>query len=174
MNNNLIAVLFGMMIAVVGCRTTTVTPASTSTGKKMNRGAKIYITTPRDGSYGREKYPGSGSEVATALEAAFAPYAEDVMVGEQKESTSDAIEVARLKKCQYLVIPKIAQWEERATEWSGKRDKLGLFIRVISVVEGTEVTSAEISGKSSWFTFGGDHPQDLLRSPTREFVGSLF
>lgn len=174
MKNNLLAILIVIAVTVVGCRTTTVTPVSTAPAKKLNRGAVVYIVTPRDGNYGTEQYQGSGNEVATALQAAFVRYADDVIVGGSVDSVSDAIEAAKLKKCQYAVIPKITHWEDRATEWSGIRDKLVIFIKVVSVEDGTEVRSVEVSGNSSWFTFGGDHPQDLIKSPIQKFVASLF
>jgi hypothetical protein len=31
-----------------------------------------------------------------------------------------------------------------------------------------------VSGKSSWWTFGGDRPEDMLTEPINEFVGGLF
>lgn len=170
----MVPLIVGLAFIVIGCRTTTVTPVSTSPAKKVDRGAAVYIVTPRDGNYGKEEYPGSGKEVATALQGAFVRYADEVIIGGELDSTSDAIEAAKLKKCQYLVIPKITHWEDRATEWSGIRDKLVIFIKVVSVEDGVEVRSVEVSGKSSWFTFGGDHPQDLLGSPIQQFVKTLF
>ena len=174
MKNYTLTFLISLILASVGCKTTTVTPISTLATKKMDRGAKVYVTIPCDGSYGNEKYPGSGNDVAAALEAAFARYDVSVAIGEQTDAASEAIGAAKLKECQYLVIPKIIHWEDRATEWSGVRDKMGLFIKVVLVKDGSEVRSAEISGKSSWFTFGGDHPQDLLKAPIQQFIGSLF
>jgi len=36
------------------------------------------------------------------------------------------------------------------------------------------VANSSFTGKSSWFTFGGDHPQDLLAKPADEFVRGLY
>ena len=174
MKNPLLAIIIVLAVTVVGCRTTTVTPVSTVTTKTLTRGSVVYIVTPSDGSYGKEQYSGSGKAVATAFQGAFVRYADDVIIGATTDSATDAIAAARLKKCQYLVIPKITHWEDRATEWSGIRDKLVIFIKVISVEDGAEVRSVEVSGKSSWFTFGGDHPQDLIKSPIQKFVASLY
>jgi len=166
--------IIGLVLTTTGCRTTSVTPVSGSSTKKLDRTANVYITTPNDGNYGKEEYRGSGSEVTSALQAAFTRYANDVIVGGAVDSTSDAIDAAKRKGCQYSVIPKINHWEDRATEWSGIRDKLVVYIKVVSVEDAAEVTSVEVSGKSSWFTFGGDHPQDLLKSPIQQFVKTLY
>jgi len=98
----------------------------------------------------------------------------ELLSAEAPETTADAVEAARMKRCTYLIIPKITHWEDRATEWSGIRDKMELFVKVIRVEDGVELRSAEIKGKSSWATFGGDHPQDLLKEPVAEFAVSLF
>lgn len=156
-----------------GCQTTTVSPIASTSNIKISRSDNVYIVTPRDGSYGSTQYTGSGTGVATALEAAFSRYASDAIVGPYADSVASALDAAREKSCSYVVIPRITHWEDRATEWSGRRDKLGLFVRVVRVTDGTEIKSAEISGKSSWFTFGGDKPQDLLREPIAVFVASV-
>jgi hypothetical protein len=140
----------------------------------MERRSSVYIVTPRDGNYGDIKYPGSGMSVASAFDTALQRYSDDVVVGGLAETAAVALATAKEKKCVYLIIPKITRWEDRATEWSGKRDKMELFVRIIRVEDGSELRSAEIQGRSSWATFGGDHPQDLLKEPVTEFVGSLF
>lgn len=167
-------ILLILTLSVAGCKTTTVAPITADPGKKISQNESVYIVSPRDGAYGAIQYQGSGASVATALEAAFLRFAHSVSIGPHLDSISDAIEVARQKKCEYVVFPKITHWEDRATEWSGRRDKIGLFVKVICVEDGSEAASAEITGKSAWFTFGGDHPQDLLRGPIQEFVSTLF
>lgn len=141
---------------------------------KLERNVSVYVVTPRDGSYGDDKYKGSGASVASAFESALLRYAENVLVGGSAETTAEATEAAKAKKCTYLILPKITHWEDRATEWSGIRDKMELFVKVIRVEDGAELHSVEIKGKSSWATFGGDHPQDLLKEPVTEFITALF
>jgi hypothetical protein len=157
-----------------GCQTTTVEPVSSVAAKKIARGARIYVATPRDGSYNGRQYQGSGATVASAFDAALSRYADSVIVGPGSDSTAEVIATAKEKNCAYAVIPKITRWEDRATEWSGIRDKMELFVKVLSVESGTAVASAEIKGKSAWATFGGDHPEDLVKAPVQEFVAGLF
>ena len=174
MKTPFLAIIIGMTAMVRGCKTTTVAPVIATTGNKLSRGARVYIATPADGIYGTQVYEGSGSQVMSALRAAFIPNAGEVSVGGRADLASDAIRAAKQNNCRYAVIPRITQWEDHATEWSGKRDKLELSLRVLRVDNGAEISTTAISGKSSWVTFGGDHPQNLLRGPIEQTVGALY
>ena len=63
----------------------------------------------------------------------------------------------------YLIEPKILHWEDRATEWSGKADRVKVSLPLYR--SGSLVGSALVTANSSWWTFGGDHPEDLLDTP---------
>ncbi|MDO8544566.1 MAG: DUF4823 domain-containing protein [Opitutaceae bacterium] len=169
-----ILLLLTIGIALVGCQTTTVAPVSGVPKAKLLRAEKIYVVTPRDGSYGETKYAGSGPAVAATLEGAFSRYAADVVNGPSVDSLSEAVAAARQKGCSYVVSPKITQWEDRATEWSGRRDKIGFIVKVVRTEDQAEIATAEIVGKSSLMTFGGDRPQDMLKKPVDEFVATLY
>jgi hypothetical protein len=140
----------------------------------LTRNQSFYIVTPRDGSYGSQHYAGSGAAVANAFSAALLKYANDVLIGDYVESTEAAQDVAKAKHCAYVVIPRITRWEDRATEWSGIRDKMELMVKIVNTADGTVLSASEINGKSRWMTFGGDHPEDLLKEPVQEWIASLF
>jgi len=74
----------------------------------------------------------------------------------------------------YFVVPEILHWEDRNTEWSGKKDVIEIKITVVDAASGSALASSVISGKSKWATFGGDHPQDLLPKPLQAYVDSLY
>ncbi len=74
----------------------------------------------------------------------------------------------------HYIIPEILHWEDRATEWSGKPDKIEIKVTIHEGQDSKELTSAIISGKSKWATFGGYHPQDLLPEPLNKYIESLF
>jgi len=60
------------------------------------------------------------------------------------------------------IVTRIERWEDRATEWSGKPDRIILDFRILDVGTAQVVDAALVSGTSRWATFGGDHPEDLL------------
>ena len=79
-----------------------------------------------------------------------------------------------MKKFKYLVYPTILHWEDRATEWSGRSDKVEIKVVVVDVLTGNTITGSIIKGSSGLATFGGDHPQDLLPGPVNQFVSTLY
>ncbi len=174
MRKIIIACFIAALTLGSGCQTTSVEPVAAGPVRKIAPGARIYIVTPRDGRYGDQQYQGSGETVASAFDGAFSRYADSVIIGSSGDDTKDIFAAAKEKQCQYIVIPKIIHWEDRATEWSGIRDKMEIFVKVVSVETNIEVVSAYINGKSGWATFGGDHPEDLVKAPVAQFAASLF
>jgi len=170
----LLILTMAFAVLATGCQTTSVSRLSPPPTKKMERNAKVYIAVPRDGSYEEHQYEGSGEHVADALDDAFAAYTSNAVIGKQLNSTADAIAAAESKGSQYAVVSRIEHWEDRATEWSGIPDRIEVVVEVVAVPDGTQIEKAQITGRSSEFTFGGDHPQDLLKEPITMFVGSLF
>ncbi|MHB1307268.1 MAG: DUF4823 domain-containing protein [Limisphaerales bacterium] len=149
-------------------------PLGQAAPDQVSPSAKFLVAATADGVYGSQTYPGSGMAVARTFEKALLRHARSVTVLPVQGDVEAAILQASELGCAVLVFPRIVHWEDRATEWSGRRDKLSLIVRVMDVGSGRCLRDAEISGKSSWFTFGGDHPQDLLSEPIQEFVATLF
>jgi hypothetical protein len=157
-------------ILVSGCVSTyrqqTVSAASTT----LTPGSSVLIAVPQDATYGSERYPGSGNTVAAAVRSAFARYASKTDLAQN----CDRMEcMATASGYDYYVVPEILHWEDRATEWSGKRDKVELKVTVFDAQQSV-VASQIIQGKSKWVTLGGDRPQDLLPEPLTAYVQSLY
>lgn len=163
-----------MGILLTGCQTGRILHLSNLPSEKLDRRETVMIAIPRDGVYGSFHYAGSGTNVAMTLESAFSRHINKAMLGIEGADVPETIENAKQKACGYLILPKITHWEDRATEWSLLRDKMAIIISVYAVTNGVELRKVEIDGKSSWFTLGGDHPQDLLEKPFRQFVDSLY
>lgn len=122
-------------------------------------GTAICVTTPEDGIYMEDVYPNSGKVVARKLVAALTPY----YPGSTVSSTGG--------RGVYLIEPKILHWEDRATEWSGKADRVKVSLPLYR--SGRLVGSALVTANSSWWTFGGDHPEDLLDTPFEAYAAAL-
>ena len=141
---------------------------------QLPRVSTIYVSVPADGVYGDKSYAGSGRMTATAFETALVHHADNVVLGKEPENQGEAFISATEASAAYLFLPKILHWEDRATEWSGKADRMELSVSVIEIATETLLDRALIKGSSSWFTFGGDHPQDMLAEPINEYVSSVF
>jgi hypothetical protein len=156
------------------CKSTSVTSARYDPQAHLPPNAKLFLAIPADGQYSGREYVGSGQAVTATFEQALAAHTPHIIIGPTQADPEAVVAKARETNCAFAVLPRITRWEDRATEWSGKRDKMEIAVRVIDTANGKTLRAATITGKSSWFTFGGDHPQDLLREPIDEFVRSLF
>ncbi|SEH32105.1 protein of unknown function [Magnetospirillum fulvum] len=141
---------------------------------KLPTSASFYVSMPQDGSYGSEYYSGSGLMTANEAVTALSHHVAKVRRANVVEDTEVALAKAKSNDCRYLFEPRILHWEERATEWSGKPDRITLKMTVYEIPEGTVVASTVTRASSKWATFGGDHPQDLLPVPMANFVDGLF
>lgn len=109
---------------------------------------------------------------ANAARAAFARYSSSTKVIGSCSRENCFTEL--VGNSGYLVVPIILHWEDRATEWSGKSDRLEIQLSVYDLETQEELASSVLTGKSKWSTMGGDHPQDLLPDPVNSYVESLY
>lgn len=166
-----IIILATTVIFLSGCASTYTVEHLTAVETKLSRGKTVIIATPENGVYETTEYMESGRMTAMAVNSAFSRYATPTI------STS----CSSLKCLQndnvgydYYVVPTILHWEDQATEWSGKLDRLEVKLYVYDGSNFSELSSTIISGKSKWASLGGDHPQDLLPEPVGKYVDSLF
>ncbi|MEQ1484785.1 DUF4823 domain-containing protein [Methyloglobulus sp.] len=162
-----------LVVTLSGCTATYKQNILAEPSAKLTRGKSVIISTPANGAYDSEEYSASGKMTALAIRAAFVRFSNTVTV------IPDCKDIACLKSGQsasfdYYVIPEILHWEERATEWSGLPDQIEVKVSIYDGQNLKELSSAIISGKSKWATFGGDHPQDLLPEPLNKYVESLY
>ena len=73
----------------------------------------------------------------------------------------------------HYVHPTILHWEDRNTEWSGKRDKISIQLQVVEIESGNIIDATMLDGKSKLATFGGDHPEELLAKPLAQYAELL-
>lgn len=171
-------ILMAVSIALLplsGCKTAVVSHEASDSGfRGFTNADKICVITPADGSYYGKPYVGSGDFVAKSISSALSHHGSDAKVLGNTASREEAIALAKADGCSYVIISEIVSWEDRATEWSGIRDKMLVRVVIFRASDGKEVNRATIGGKSRWVTFGGDHPQDLVNQPTKEYIDSLY
>ena len=147
---------------------------SSTKNSKLIPQKSIYIALAKDGTYNNTIYPGSGSKTSTALFKSFSMYTNKIEIANQYKPYSAALTQARRNGAIYFIYPTIFGWEDRATEWSGKPDKISIQIKTIKTNTGIILNSTIIEGKSAWATLGGDHPEDLLQKPINDLINSLY
>ncbi|HEV7803244.1 MAG TPA: DUF4823 domain-containing protein, partial [Burkholderiales bacterium] len=122
--------------------------AGTEVSSRLDRQKPVYVTIPEDGAYASQRYAGSGQTVAQAVAAAFSRAAARVHVADRSMTKEQTVASAIKLEAGYIVVPVIAQWEQRATEWSARPSRITLRLTVIDVVSGHEVTATSIEGRS--------------------------
>jgi hypothetical protein len=162
-----------MTIFVVGCTSTYTRSDQSTPTVKLEPGKVVAIATPGNGAYGGKEYAGSGSSTATVVRAAFAKFARETNIVPDCQTLSCLTERIGAN-ADYLVVPEILHWEDRNTEWSGKKDRLEVKLTIYDGRTTKVLAATSLAGKSKWATFGGDHPQDLLPEPINGYVASLF
>lgn len=169
----LVAVLLAFSLA--GCSSKHRIDAYEAPSSRLDSHASFYVALPEDGRYGGTVYPGSGEATAHAVSTALLLHVDKVVRGSAAgEDLESALFEAERLNLSYVVHTSILNWEDRATEWSGIPDKITLKLAVYEVGSGQAVSSTIASASSKWGTLGGDHPQDLLTVPIKQFVDLLF
>lgn len=166
-------VLLALLFIVSGCTATYTKTTLSEPTAPLPRGKHIAIALPENGSYDAKEYPASGKSTALAVRAAFAKFAAQTTIVPDCKTLACLSETMGAD-ADYFVVPEILHWEDRATEWSGIKDKLEVKISVHYAKTGQVLASTVVAGKSKWATAGGDHPQDLLAEPINEYVATLF
>lgn len=167
----IIATLVGVLCS---CSSAYNVSGSNAGSEKLKAQESVYIMLAQDGHYGNTPYPGSGRAASNALTGAFTKFSNRVEQAAQVEDLDLARANAARQNLTYVARPVILNWEDRATEWSGKRDRISIQISVVDVKSGRSESSGVVNGSSKWFTFGGDHPEDLLEEGMNRFVSQLY
>ena len=90
------------------------------------------------------------------------------------DALKEALEIARNGYMQYVLYPTIVKWEDRATEFTGRRDRVTVKADLIDLTTSKIVFSREIEVVGKWMTDGGESPKDLLDQPAEQYANALF
>jgi hypothetical protein len=161
-------------IVLSACGTKYVPVAFEAPREALKKQSSFYVMLPSDGRYGGTTYENSGEMTAQIVAKALAVHAAQVWQAPFPQSLNAALASARQANYSHVFQSTILNWEDRATEWSGVKDKLSVRFEVYEVQTGKLVSSLVTDASSSIWTLGGDHPQDLLASPAQSFVDALF
>lgn len=151
-----------------------IVPSSAGPRPSLSRAGSVYVAVPENGRFEGAVYPVSGRYTAEALRRAFSDFAGRVYVARESASLEENLAKAREKGCAQLILPKILHWEERSTEWSGKPDRIEIGVQVIECASGKILDDVRLLGKSRTISGGAEQPQDLLKKPVMDYVGSLY
>jgi hypothetical protein len=163
-----------LAIGLAGCVSKYKTDTFAGPEDPLTPAGGFYVMLAPNGSYGARVYPNSGRTTTQAVAAALSIHAEKVEIADRIRGLKKALARAKTFDLKYLFRPQILNWEDRATAWSGRPDRITLQFSIYDELIGKRLVNSTMRASSKWATFGGDHPQDLVPVATKRFVDRLF
>lgn len=165
----------GLLLAAVllaGCASTYRQDVITAPSARLERNKAVVIATPAPGRFEQAVYPASGLMTASETRSAFAPYTGNIRISEQCKDI--ACLRAQAPGSDYYVVPEIMLWEDRATAWSGRPDRIQIRYMIFDASGAEPLSNTIISGSSRPATLAADKPEHLLPEPLKAYVDGLF
>jgi len=156
------------LLASFGCATSR-TNIQIPLKSEIDKTKIIYVMQAKDGAYGDIKYNGSGLNVSRRILSILRKVQPLAQLVEETNET-DAAKNAKEKGASYLIVPDLLHWEDRATEWSGYRDKVQIELRLLSLDPLDVISSQDYSTTNNSITFLNTKPEDLLDERFEEFI----
>jgi len=163
-------------IIICGCTPKYNVIQSNEAGKsvRLSRDVSVYISLPENNTSNGYLYVGSGREVAAEIEFLFSKYLRNVLIGKSVESCQQGLTSAKNNGYNYHICPQLLRWEDYATEWSGIPDIIKLKVSITSTKSDEIIDTFLAEGKGKVWTWGGDHPLDIVKEPMTQWINSLF
>lgn len=141
----------------------------------ITKSQSVYIMLPENGHYGSIEYDFSGDDVQQKLAREFQTTSiAQVLFPREIKSVQESLKEAEQQNTDLLICPIITHWEDRNTPWSGRRDKVGLNIRIIDVKSKKVVSDADLYGTNNSITFIANQPNTLLPKMVKKYVSHLY
>jgi len=151
------------------------TAGTETTSIRLDRNKKVFIAIPADGQYGNRAYAGTGRVVAQKTAAAFSRYASQVEIATAASTNRDELlAAARKVGAGYLVVPTIAHWERRATEWSGIPARVSIGLAIVDVGTGADLRSGLLESRSAPVTLVRPNPDEMAEHLLDDYVSRLY
>jgi hypothetical protein len=175
MKTTLAILTLGVLSACTASYTQRETTGVEASAVRLDRDQTVFVAVPADGAYGGRVYAGSGRTVALKTAASFSRYARRVQVAATPTVARDELlAAARSVGARYLVVPSIAHWEQRATEWSGVPSRVSLGMATIDVATGHELRSGFLESRSAVMTLVRPNPDALVQHLVDRHVAEMY
>lgn len=141
---------------------------------KLNPSDSAYVLVPDNAMYYGKECIASGKIVSNLIYSAFSKYLKRVEMAPNGEKFEEGLKKARNFGITYVVDSKILRWEDYVTEWNGRLDRIDMQMDVFEVKTSNLIDSVNFIGNGTWFTFGGYHPQHIVRKSIDDYVNQYF
>lgn len=170
----LLAVAGALGVAVcLGCGSARVYESRLDASFRIPRDAPIYVMRAADGGHRGRTERGSGLAASREVTTALSYQNPLVELAESSEPRTEVLALAQSRGFAFVVDPEVVLWENRATNWSGRPDRVRIVIRLFDATDGRALDATTISATGpSLLDLGG--PAELLRKPLIEYAENLF
>ena len=156
-----------VLAALTGCASVADVKIESKSGSvSVSSGSEICVVFPEDGKFEGKKYEESGIKVGEVILKSV-------------PQNYKAFQVASVQECTaaYLITSEILEYENRASGWSGKPDKIKVKV-TLNNTENNETSSFTYYADtnmlvSAFFELGNPAPYKLLDGKFRDQVAAL-
>ena len=168
------ALVIIMVMMLSGCASVQSSRLTKGEQIKLDSTGSAYVLATPNAMYFKKECIGSGKAIVNLIQAAFSKHLKRVEIAPEGEKIDDGLKKAKDAGFTYLINSGITRWEDHPTEWTGQMDQIDLQMDIHDVQAGRIIDSVEFTGHGTWMTFGGYHPQNIVRYEIPEYVSSLF
>lgn len=141
---------------------------------KFNSSDSVYVLVPDNASYYGKECIASGKIIGDLIYSTFSKHLKRVEMAPNGKKFEEGIKKATNAGFTYLVDSKVLRWEDYVTEWNGRLDRIDMQMDVFEIKTSSLIDSVNFIGNGTWFTFGGYHPQHIVRKSIDDYVNQYF
>ncbi len=162
------------LFMLTGCASVQYNRLSKEQQPKLNPTGSAYVLIPDNAMYFTKECLGSGKTIGNLIYTTFSKHLKRVEMAPEGEKLNDGLKKAKDASFTYLIDSKISRWEDHVTEWNSQADQIDMQMGIYDVQAGRLIDSVGFAGHGTLNTFGGYHPQHILKESMPEYVNSLF
>ena len=165
-------IVVGIILLLSSCSTTYSYDTYNPDNIRLSKGKNVAIATSDDGFYGTDIYFGSGLSVSKIIRQFLREYCGKCDIFSDKEKIQD-FTTEEMAQYDYIFVPSIEHWEDRATAWSAIPDRASVSIEIYDN-SGILLIETLIESTSARMTMGTTDPSEIFAEAVQPFIASLF
>ena len=167
---------FSSVVLLAGCASAPYESESIhlyQSNEPLSSEGQISVQTPNNALFDDTEYEISGEKTATAFKTALESHAKKVNIIDACE-LNNCLKNAKSIGSKYLMALNLIYWEDRATNWSGKADRLTIKVSTYDVSSGDLLNASYLHTNTSIYVPSGGHVEDYLPFLSNQYVRSLY
>jgi hypothetical protein len=138
---------------MVGCASAEVI-TKTKTIQKLDNTETVFLNLPKDATFETTNYKRSGNIYDNALAKYLNMQSVNVIVADAVEKDVEKSKIeAQNAGARYLFFSTLLHWEDRATNWTLRLDRIIVNVKVFDIATNQLVYSGNLEANNMWFAF---------------------